>query len=482
MKTKNFFQLCLWSFFCWATSFLVAEDASINQTSEISPIHNGDHLPFEVEIALADFSLPDGFHSGAFAVHKGKWLFLAGRINGLHGFNNNPDNFPPQKQNTNVYVIDPLAKTVAVRSLHHKHSGLSSSQIDLLAVTSPQFYQEGNTLYMTGGYGIDTKTMTFTTKDVLTAIDVPGLMHWVTEPSHKKHQAQRSIRQISNPLFQVTGGYMTRMGKHATLLVFGQDFEGYYLPQNSGTYTQQVRRFRIIDDGVFLGIEEEEAKPPVGDPLYRRRDLNILPCIKMHKGKTEPYLAAFSGVFTLAGGAWTVPVTITPTGRPSMRNPSHKTTFKQGMNNYVCATAGLFSEKHQNMYNLFFGGISFEYYDDGSFATDPALPFINQVTTIARQSNGHFKQYLMDASYPYIESTASNPGNQLLFGAGADFIPAEGLQAYSNGVIKLDALGKHHTLLGYIVGGIQSTVPNTTTISDSSASPYIFKVLLKNKK
>ena len=99
-----------------------------------------------------------------------------------------------------------------------------------------------------------------------------------------------------------------------------------------------------------------------------------------------------------------------------------------------------------------------------------------------------YSQCLMNGGYPVILSTASNPGNPLLFGAGATFIPAAGLPAYTNGVLKLDALqpaatasGHHLTksvLVGYIVGGIQSTLPNTNQESDSAASPYIFSVTL----
>ena len=81
----------------------------------------------------------------------------------------------------------------------------------------------------------------------------------------------------------------------------------------------------------------------------------------------------------------------------------------------------------------------------------------------------------MTAQYPTILSTQSNPGNELLFGAGAQFMPASHIKMYKNNVMKYSHL-RQETLLGYIVGGIQSTLPNTSTGSDSAASPYIFKV------
>ncbi len=133
------------------------------------------------------------------------------------------------------------------------------------------------------------------------------------------------------------------------------------------------------------------------------------------------------------------------------------------------------------MYTTIFGGISFGYFDGSDFETDTELPFINEITTICIDKHSRFKQYLMDESFPVVYSTGTNPGNQLLFGAAADFIPAGCHQAFKNGVLDFDSMEKGHTLVGYIVGGIQSTLPNTNSISDSSVSPFIFKVYVDKK-
>lgn len=161
-----------------------------------------------------------------------------------------------------------------------------------------------------------------------------------------------------------------------------------------------------------------------------------------------------------------------------MANPTNVATFKQGMNNWTCPTLELFSRKEGNSYTVLMGGISFGFFSSGVFETDAELPFINQVTAIKRDRLGVFSQYLMNAEYPVILSTGSNPGNQLLFGASATLIPVDGLPTYKNGVLKYDVLGNGPVVVGYIVGGIQSTLPNTNFNSDSAASPYIFKVTL----
>src|SRR5580700_8486850 len=79
-----------------------------NQTATVSPISSQKHVPFDVQIQLADFSLPNGVQSYAWGTYEGKWLLITGRTNGLHSFENNDDNFPPQMQNKAVFVVDPI--------------------------------------------------------------------------------------------------------------------------------------------------------------------------------------------------------------------------------------------------------------------------------------------------------------------------------------------------------------------------------------
>lgn len=451
--------------------------ANPNQTDTISPIFPGDTLPFNVKVELANFSLPNGVHSGVQATYKGLWILLAGRTNGLHGFNPVGD-FPPSAQNTVIYVINPFTGEVASKDITDPSSGLFPWQIDLLSVTSPQSYQKGNTLYITGGYGIDTITGHFSTKPYLTAVDLPSLVEWVTSPLPTVPLAS-SIRHLEHEIFRVTGGYMARGDGNLTLLIFGQNFVGEYNPGRNGNYTNQVRRFYIHDHGGHLSIKIKDSLPLLPNPNYRRRDLNVVPMVRNLIGESVPSFVALSGVFTEAGGIWTVPVIIDISGRSEMDDPKKPSTFKQGMNNYVCPVLPLYSGNLGTMYFVIFGGLSFGYFDSNGFQTDTEIPFINEITTIEYNSKAKFKQYLMPSQYPVIPSTFSNPGNPLLFGAGAYFFPMPYLASFDNDVIKFDALHHPRTLIGYIVGGIASTLPNTNQASDSGASPYIFKVILE---
>lgn len=446
-----------------------------NQTETFSQISSNESLPFRISIEQANFQLPVGLHSGMVGTYRGLWIFIAGRMNGLHGFG--PDPFPVDQQNTTIYVVDPRTGTARSRSLTEASAGLTQAQIDSLSVVSPQGYQHRNTLYMTGGYGIDTATGQFTTKPILTAIDLPGIVDWVYNGSRRNNGVSRNIRQISNAFFQITGGEMFRIGG-LTQLVFGQDFTGVYTPNSDGFYSEQVRVFRIIDDGERLAVRLIGGKPYNRDPNFRRRDLNVNPVIKTDaRGRAVYGSVAYAGVFTQPGGVWTVPVVIDAAGNPTMADPNMPDTFKQGMNQYVCATAGLYSPSQRNMFNIFFGGMSVGYYTNGQFVTNDEVPFINQVTTVKLDRNNQFSQFLMGGQYPVILSTQSNPGTTLLFGSGANFLVNERLPQFQHGILNLDRI-RRPTVIGHIVGGIQSTMPNTNNRTDSAASPYVFTVTL----
>lgn len=438
-----------------------------NQTPTVNTPESETALPFTISFDTASFNLPSGIHSGSVATWEGKWLILTGRTNGMHTFGVNP--FPPSLQNKTAFVIDFANEKVYTRDLDDTGSGLSQAQIDTLSVTSPQYAQNDKTLYITGGYGYDTESSTFGTMPVLTAIDVPELMAWVME-SPSATPASASIRQTTSSWVQVTGGYMSILNNHLSgLLIFGQNFTGVYTPDSNGDYTKQARRFQIIDNGVDLYVQQRDSEEP--NESYRRRDLNILPMMI----NNQQAFVALSGVFTLTDGIWTVPVEIGLNGSTFMPNPDSEATFKQGMNNYASSTATLYSPSTDTNYYLLMGGITFGYFDGETFETSTDFPFTNQVTTVKRDTDGSYSQFIMDEQFPYIESQGSNPGNELLFGAGAFFIKAEGLPLYPNKVINLDAITEP-TVIGYVVGGIMSTVPNTSTSSDSTASPYIFPV------
>lgn len=439
-----------------------------NQTDTVSTVFPENPLPYSLQIDIAPFSLPTGLQAFASALYKDKWILLAGRTNGLHDFANVGNNFPPIYQNTTIFVIDPETGSAISRPLT-SGSGLSQEVIDCLSVTAPQSFQDGKTLYVVGGYGINTATGEMETKSTLTAIDLKELLKWV---EGKKSSLKHALKQVSHPILQVTGGFLFQNSSHDPfLLMVGQNFAGLYHDDSNGEYTQQIRRFWLNDDGHHLSIFPLNSTTTFPD--YRRRDLNIAPIMRHN----EPAYVILGGVFTLSGGVWTVPITVFPDGSSFEPDPTALSTFKQAMNHYNCPSFGLYSTHTKDMYVVLPGGISYGYFSNGEFTTDSEDPFINQITTIQIDKHDQFTQYLMNAEYPFIASTGSNPGNQLLFGAEAIFFPKEDIPLFHNGVIQLDKI-KKPKVIGYIAGGIMSTLGNTSSPSDSTASPYVFTVTL----
>ena len=441
-----------------------------NQTSTLSPVNVGSSQPYGISLrTYAWGSAPrPTLQSFAAGTHDGKWVMLAGRTNGLHGFGSSgSQNFPSASQNRDVWVIDPVTKQSWSRSLT-SDAGLTPLQLAALSSTNTQAAQVGQRLYVTGGYGQGPSG--FQTYNTLSAIDLPAISDWVINGTGS---ASGAIRTINDEAFRVTGGAMYPMNGRMHL-VFGQNFQGGY-PGGTGIYTKQVRSFAIVDDGVNLATANFSATPQ--DPNFRRRDLNVVPVVHRKPGGALGVgVEALSGVFTPTDGAWTVPVYVNHAGQPSMRDPNSPDAFKQAMNNYHSAKLGLYSEQAGSMHHVLFGGITLSYYDESTqtFVQDNNLPFTSQVTQVNVDSSGAYSQDLIGEFPALLDPT----GKRMRFGAGAEFFVADGIPTYANGVIKLDEL-TGPTVLGYIYGGIFANAPHVRGVPGavSGASNEIFEVL-----
>jgi hypothetical protein len=452
----------------------VAVVAAQHQTPTTSPVSLNSNLGYTIGLRPVDFgnaNLPT-LHSYSVGTHDGKWVMLAGRTNGLHGFTTSGSaNFPPASQNREVWVIDPASGQSWHRSLQDPSSGLSGNDVAALTTTNNQFMQRGDRLYMVGGYGANA-TSGFSTQNALSAIDLPGIVDWVTTGSGT---ASNHIRMVRDNTFRVTGGAMYEMGGRAHL-VFGQNFLGGYIPGSNGDYTRQVRSFDIVDDGTTLGFSNLTQTSPLSE--YRRRDLNVFPTLSRDSnGSLTQGLTALSGVFTESNGAWTVPVEIDANGQPSMADPNSAGTFKQGMNGYHSAKLGLFSESTGAMHEILFGGITLVDYDRATqqFFQDDDMPWTNSVTAVVRDELGQYEQTLLGAFPDLFDAE----GNLLRFGANAEFLALDGLGLYENGVINLDAI-TGTTVLGHIYGGLFSNAPHVRGVPGaiSGASNIVWEVTL----
>ena len=454
-----------------------------DQTVTFSPVTpwDGAYTLSLTEYDMGAAEVPT-LQSYAYGTLDEQWVLLAGRTNGLHGFGpSGTVNFPPKYQNTDVWVIDPITKETWSRSLADASSGLTQDMIDSLSATNTQVFQDGDTLFVVGGYVYTNGE--FTTYNALSAIHMPSLVAWVKGVDATLDA--KAIVQVAGDeatdgsyeggYFQVTGGSLNRLGDRY-LLVFGQNFDGPYTPGRNGVYTSQIRSFEIAYDydAGTLGYTNLGVSPSGGDPsLYRRRDLNVFPTLAPGVAGPEEGVTALAGVFYNGTSVWTVPVEVGADGVPTTIDPAtDPSVFKQAMNHYESAKIGLYSESTGEMTELLLGGISANVYDTttGGLVYDKNYGFTNQITAVMRAADGTYRQeYLGDFPAVYDAS------DKLLYlGAEAIFFAAPGLQLLPGGIIDLDALTTQ-TTVGYIFGGIAADRPN---FGNSVASPLIFEVVL----
>ena len=483
-------------------SFIAGSVEADNQTGTTSPVKVGVNLPYSVQLQQYDLgSAPiPSLHSFVAGEYQGQWVVIGGLSNGLHGFDVQVGTIEDRFQNSDVWVIDPTAKTSWNRSLIpsvNPNSGLIDQQLFSITSSNAQSQQVGDRLYMTGGYG-DNSVADRADRDTfsnLTAFDLPGLVGWAKGGAGL---ATDHIRQISDPLFKVTGGDMYEdNGKMH--LVFGHDFNKPYRQNANGEYTHQVRTFSIQDDGTSLGFTEiQRSGNSIDNPEFRRRDLNVYPTIKDNSGTLESGITALSGVFTTTRGAFTVPVEIDANGNATQvdhgNDPlnangeldSDSLVFKQGMNNYHSAKLGLFSESTGAMHELLFGGITLQEYDPGNpnadingFVTDNNLPNTNQISSIVRNADGSYEQHFL-GEFPELFTDDNLDPQRLRFGSNAEFFLAKDIATYDNGVIDFDLLPYGETTIGYVYGGIIASAPHVFGNPEalSAASGEIFTVVL----
>ncbi len=420
---------------------------------------NSNH-PFTISLEALQINGLPGLQSFACAQYNGKWLIACGRLDGLHkamGMGMMGAPFPTSGSNNKLLVIDPVTKQFWSASL----TTLATDIQEQLSSTNPEFFQDSDYLYIAGGYGYKSAVGKHVTFDKLIAISLPDAINSIVTGA----PVSNSIRQISDTLFQVTGGEMGKIGSNY-FLVGGHNFDGTYHHMNgmgmfTQTYSNQIRTFRITDNGGIIVIDS--VKVVTDEINLHRRDYNMVQQI-MPDGSEG--LTVFSGVFQI-----TLDLPFLNSVNITANGYAVNNAFAQYYNHYQCANAALYSSSENEMHTLFFGGIA-QYYDSaGILIADNQVPFVRTIARVTRDSNGNMSEYKLATEMP------------ALLGAGSEFFLNPELPHYSNDVVKLDSINEDTVLLGYVLGGIQSPQPNVFNSSmmgsnGTSAVSNIFKVYL----
>ncbi|WP_412476503.1 hypothetical protein [Flavobacterium sp. TBRC 19031] len=408
---------------------------------------------YQVQLNPVTISNFPGLHSYAFGQHDGKWLIIGGRVDGIHA--RQPFNaFPASNNNTNVYVVDVVANQFWSASV----TALSTPLKEQLQATNFNFYQDGDTLYILGGYAFSATANDHITFDKLTSINVSGLINAIINGT----VITPYFKQITNADFAITGGQLGKIND-TFYLIGGHRFDGRYNPMNNPTFTQtysnQIRKFAIDNSGAQLSISNYEA---VTDAVHlHRRDYNLLP--QIFPDGSQGYTIS-SGVFQInVDLPFLYPVDVKAEGY------FPQTSFNQYLSHYHSAKSCLYDATENQMHNLFFGGMSQYYYNGTTLVQDNNVPFVNTISRTTRFADGSLQEFQLSETMPALK------------GASAEFIPNKSLPHYSNEVIKLHEITVNEFVIGHIVGGLTSSSANPFSVNNTastSANATIYEVKL----
>ena len=427
-----------------------------------------EEAPYIIGLRPAETQPGIGLHSFAFATHDEKWLIIGGRKDGFHRTSALGGNFTTQFANDHCIVINPA-------------TGQSWSQLlprelrTFLRSSNMQYYQDGDVLYIVGGYGSDcedNRPDCYGTYPNVTAIKVPEVVHGII--NNNQGLAHHMVT-IEDPRMQVTGGGLQKIGSDF-FLVFGQNYKQEYEAGVTGEYTEQVRSFKLS-----INFRKEELKisdyhehtDPTGvkgkTSLYHRRDLNVVEAIDANGTKG---ITVYGGVFDSTGGGWVNPIYIKGTGQ--LIKAKVDRDFEQKTNQYECAHILMFDPTTKTMYTTLLGGIGANGYVDSVLTPDPLLPFVNIISTIIRRSDGS----TIEAIQPATETMPK------LLGANGIFVPAAEIPTYqgTDNIIDYSKLADDDAvMIGYFFGGILAFAPHSDEARPTEANNVIYEVWLNRK-
>lgn len=415
---------------------------------------------FSYEVKLESVTIPNlgGLQSYSVAEMNGEWLILGGRLDGLH--QRQPfAAFDAAGNNIQAFVVNPETKEVWSAT----YENLNAELKEQLSSTNIQFYKDGDFLILTGGYGFSPTSNDHITFPRITAVNIPALIEEVKNNSISSNSFITKLDQQ----FAVTGGRLAKIGDRF-YLVGGHRFDGRYNPMGPDhgpgfeqEYTHEIRSFE-------LSIEDSEMSinhfPVVHDEMHlRRRDYNLVPQIK--NGEEE--LMIFSGVFkNNSDTPWLYPVQITSDSYTPMED------FTQNFNHYHCPTLPIYNESKDEMHTIFFGGIAQFYMDGDIMVQDNDVPFVNTIANVSRDGDGSLGEQILPTEMPGF------------LGAGSEFIIDPASPLFNDNIINGDEIGDDYMSVGYIFGGIRSTMPHVFFSNDENASEAVntvYKVSIRKK-
>jgi hypothetical protein len=157
---------------------------------------------FTVHVVPSNLTAVPAIHSGAFVSRGGKWIFLGGRRDGLHIMQAGQA-FPQSQRNDSIFIVDPVADSYKSASVKQ----LPRFIWEALSSTNMQSFQDGQYLYMIGGYGREDSSLTYITFPSLISIDLDCLVSTIDAGG----SLTGCFRQVVDSNMAVAGGALDKI-------------------------------------------------------------------------------------------------------------------------------------------------------------------------------------------------------------------------------------------------------------------------------
>lgn len=431
-------------------------------------------VTFSYTIAQSDaFPNLPALQSFVFGQTSDAWLFIGGRTNGFHGFPGGDSSAFPRKQaNKWIYAYTLSTHTLDSMSV----DSLPAALKDQYSFTNIQHTQDGDSLYLCGGYGATYQTnnpqndTTYITDSTFSRVIVSQMVAAIKNKS--KAQLQSSVVYAAPDNFVcATGGELFKINGRFYLTV-GHRYQGAYNsntpPPGLQTYLDAVHSFTVNQSATAISLNTSSYVTltdglPDSTTQFRRRDLVVAPGIQTN-GNTG--ISIYGGVFTYQN--------TTPFTHPIYLNINGQTatyavdTSHQYSNNYSAANLAMYSASANSMYTTIFGGIVENAADTGNAS------FTKKVMSVTHNLSANTTTYKTETAL----MTASD---NKYYGAESVFIEAANAPMYdaAHGIVNFDILPANQpVVIGYIYGGIIAGEPDNNGQGNTSPSNKVFAVTI----
>jgi len=511
--------------FALVTLFASCDSKKVNKEKVKQPIS----YTYETSLSLMPGTKAPALQSFAHGSIGTEWILLAGRTNkndsvgGLHNLHANyaDSSFIPRSYNGDMYWYDVSTPSTPAMSINfadlitvlrdnlcpiiglRDNSECESHLNNLLEVfnsSNPLVTQNGDFLYMLGGYGpLDGDTNNYQTFNSLAQIHLPTAMNVV-----KGNHEQISDEQWSNFIRIGIDTTNTLVSTGAELFYINNTFYlagGHNFGDSASSggqkYLDAVYAFTIADKGTFeldLTVTDSisdkiNPKDSISDitSIFRRRDGPVVPALFKNPktGNLDQGLSFYGGVFKHSKPAqkdslfaWNDAIYVHPSWNTSGKNFTYDSTYNQNNHNlYACGNFVAYDSLLGEVHTFLYGGIG-----TGNYSGPNKLSgFTN---------NGMHITLDLDSlkSRNKVITDIFNSDTTKIYGAESVLILNDELTYYqtkagvTTEIVDLATTFKNGDSIdiGYIYGGIEafSQNPGSYGPSNSAASDKIWKVTL----